>query len=59
MFALLAVFEKRLNYGHFQVQIHPPRIFLEFFAEQRNAKSTPAFLTVFASQNEKIGLPDG
>jgi len=48
MFALLPVFEKRLNYGLFQVQIHPPRIFLLFFAEQRNAKSTPAFSTVFA-----------
>ena len=41
MFAFLPIFEKWLNCGLFEVQIHPPRIFLEFFAEQRNAKSTP------------------
>ena len=49
VFAFLPVFEKRLDYVLFGVQIHPPRIFLEFFAEQRNAKSTPAFLPVFVA----------
>jgi len=48
MFVLLAVFGKRLNYGLFELQIHPPRIFLLFFAEQRNAKNIPAFLPAFA-----------
>ena len=39
-----------------QVQIHPPRTFLEFFAKQRTAKSTPAFLTVFGHGKQKKGL---
>ena len=37
------------------VRVHTPQHFLRFFAELRNAKSTPAFLRAFGPGKQKIG----